>query len=51
MAAAWTAALTLSNDRSIAEGSADALEGFLDHGAGPTAAELRRHLRWEDEAA
>jgi len=27
------------------------LEGFLDHGAGPTADELRRHLRWEDEAA
>jgi excinuclease ABC subunit A len=27
------------------------LEGFLDHGIGPTADELRRHLRWEDEAA
>ncbi len=27
------------------------LEGFLDHGNGPTAEELRRHLRWEDEAA
>src|SRR5436309_5979760 len=27
------------------------LEGFLDHGTGPTADELRRHLRWEDEAA
>jgi excinuclease ABC subunit A len=27
------------------------LEGFLDHGAGPTAGELRRHLHWEDEAA
>ena len=27
------------------------LEGFLDHGTGPTAEELRRHLRWEDEAA
>jgi excinuclease ABC subunit A len=27
------------------------LEGFLDHGAGPTAEELRRHLHWEDEAA
>jgi excinuclease ABC subunit A len=27
------------------------LEGFLDHGGGPTAGELRRHLHWEDEAA
>ncbi|HEV2852732.1 MAG TPA: excinuclease ABC subunit UvrA [Thermoanaerobaculia bacterium] len=27
------------------------LEGFLDHGAGPTAAELRRHLHWGEEAA
>jgi excinuclease ABC subunit A len=27
------------------------LEGFLDHATGPTAEELRRHLRWEDEAA
>jgi excinuclease ABC subunit A len=27
------------------------LEGFLDHGSGPTAEELRRHLHWEDEAA
>ena len=27
------------------------LEGFLDHGTGPTAEELRRHLHWEDEAA
>ncbi|MFL6196496.1 MAG: excinuclease ABC subunit UvrA [Thermoanaerobaculia bacterium] len=27
------------------------LEGFLDTGSGPTADELRRHLRWEDEAA
>lgn len=27
------------------------LEGFLDHGAGPTAEELRRHLRWGEEAA
>jgi excinuclease ABC subunit A len=27
------------------------LEGFLDHAGGPTAEELRRHLRWEDEAA
>ncbi len=27
------------------------LEGFLDHGTGPTADELRRHLHWEDQAA
>jgi excinuclease ABC subunit A len=27
------------------------LEGFLNHGGGPTAEELRRHLHWEDEAA
>ena len=26
------------------------LEGFLYHGAGPTADELRRHLRWEEAA-
>ena len=27
------------------------LEPFLDHGASPTADELRRHLRWPGEAA
>jgi excinuclease ABC subunit A len=26
------------------------LEGFLDHGTGPTADELRRHLHWEEAA-
>jgi excinuclease ABC subunit A len=26
------------------------LEGFLDHGSGPTAEELRRHLRWGEAA-